>query len=85
MMGWQKKLRWPHLFFCHPTLKSKKMNFLERKKRLDYLLERIEKGQCISTNQMAQKFNCTKRTIKRVIEDSKKVERSKNVFGLFNH
>jgi biotin operon repressor len=45
------------------------MNYNERKKRLGYLLELIEKGQCISTNQMAQKFNCSKRTVKRLIDE----------------
>ena len=29
--------------------KKNRMNFIKRKKRLDYLLEMIEKKQCIST------------------------------------
>ncbi|PCI96535.1 MAG: hypothetical protein COB15_09795 [Flavobacteriales bacterium] len=45
------------------------MNFIERKKRLDYLLEMIEKGQCISTNQLADKFNCSTRTIERMVNE----------------
>jgi len=45
------------------------MNFIERKKRLDYLLEMIEKGQCISTNQLADKFDCSTRTIERMINE----------------
>ena len=45
------------------------MNFIERKKRLDYLLEMIEKKQCISTHQMAEKFNCSTRTIERMFAE----------------
>lgn len=45
------------------------MNFIERKKRLEYLLEMIEKGQCISTNQLADKFNCSTRTIERMLAE----------------
>jgi predicted DNA-binding transcriptional regulator YafY len=45
------------------------MNFIERKKRLDYLLEMIEKGQCISTNQLAVKFDCSTRTVERMINE----------------
>ena len=45
------------------------MNFIERKKRLDYLLEMIEKGQCISTHQVAEKFNCCSKTVKRLIDE----------------
>ena len=43
------------------------MNFIERKKRLDYLLEMLQKGRCISSHQMAQKFNCSSRTIERML------------------
>jgi len=45
------------------------MNFLQRKKRFEYLLEIIEKGECKSSNQIAKKFNCSKRTIKRLIDE----------------
>ena len=45
------------------------MTYNERKKRLDYLLEMIEKGQCNSTSQMAQKFNCSTRTIERMLAE----------------
>jgi predicted DNA-binding transcriptional regulator YafY len=43
------------------------MNFIEHKNNLAYLLEMIEKGQCISTYQMAQKFKCSTRTIDRML------------------
>jgi predicted DNA-binding transcriptional regulator YafY len=43
------------------------MNFIERKNNLAYLLEMIEKGQCISTYQMSQKFKCSTRTIDRML------------------
>ena len=43
------------------------MNFIKRKNNLAYLLEMIEKGQCISTSQMAQKFKCSTRTIDRML------------------
>jgi hypothetical protein len=33
------------------------MNFIEHKNNLAYLLEMIEKGQCISTSKMAQKLS----------------------------
>ena len=42
------------------------MDFIERKKRLDYLLEMIKKGKCTSSSQMAKKFNCSTRTIERM-------------------
>lgn len=43
------------------------MNSIERKERLDYLLEMIEKGQCISLIQVAEKFNCCSKTVERMI------------------
>lgn len=45
------------------------MNFRERKQRLDYLLEMVEKGQCISLMQIAEKFNCSESTVKRMITE----------------
>lgn len=43
------------------------MDFLERKERFEYLLELIEKGQCLSLEQISEKFLCSKRTVKRMI------------------
>ncbi|MCC7331458.1 MAG: hypothetical protein IT232_02520 [Flavobacteriales bacterium] len=43
------------------------MNFRERKERLNYLLEMVEKGQCISLIQVAEKFNCCSKTVERMI------------------
>ncbi len=43
------------------------MNFLDKKKRLDYLLELIIKGQCLSILQIALKFDCSGKTVKRMI------------------
>lgn len=43
------------------------MRFIERKQKLEYLLEMIEKGRCISLEQIANEFDCSKRTVKRMI------------------
>lgn len=45
------------------------MKFIERKQKMDYLLELIEKGRCISLEQVASKFECSKSTIKRLLSD----------------
>lgn len=45
------------------------MNFIERKEKLDYLLEMIEKEQCFSISQLAEKFECSERTIRRMINE----------------
>ena len=45
------------------------MRFLERKKKLDYLLESIEKGRIISLDNVADKFECSTRTVKRLLSD----------------
>lgn len=54
------------------------MRFIERKKRLEYLLEMIEKGQCISLSQVSTKFECSASTVKRMLnllrEEGHKVE-----------
>jgi predicted DNA-binding transcriptional regulator YafY len=43
------------------------MNFTERKRKIDYLLELINKNKCITPDQVAQKFGCSARTVKRMI------------------
>ena len=43
------------------------MNYNERKKRLQYLLEMIEKGRCQSLDKIAIHFNCSKNTAKRML------------------
>lgn len=45
------------------------MKFIERKQKLEYLLVMIEKGRCISLEQVSEKFECSKRTIRRMIEE----------------
>lgn len=45
------------------------MRFIERKRRLEYLLEMIEKGRCISVQQVSECYNCSERTIKRMIAE----------------
>jgi biotin operon repressor len=45
------------------------MKFIERKQKLVYLLKMIEKGRCISLEQISEKFECSKRTIRRMIEE----------------
>ena len=45
------------------------MKFIERKQKLEYLLVIIEKGWCLSLDQVSIKFDCSKRTIRRMIEE----------------
>lgn len=45
------------------------MRFIERKKKLEYLLEMIEKERCTSLSQIADKFEISKRTVKRMIAE----------------
>ncbi|MCF8460749.1 MAG: DeoR family transcriptional regulator [Flavobacteriales bacterium] len=45
------------------------MTFAERKRQLEYLLEMVEEGRCISTQQVAEKFDCSKRTAKRMLDE----------------
>ena len=45
------------------------MRFIERKQKIEYLLEIIKKGRCISLEQVALKFECSSRTIKRMIAE----------------
>jgi len=45
------------------------MRFIERKKKIDYLLEMIEKERCISLSQIADKFEVSKRTVKRMLAE----------------
>jgi predicted DNA-binding transcriptional regulator YafY len=47
------------------------MKFIERKQKLDYLLEMIQKGSCQSLTQIADKFEVSKRTAKRMISNLK--------------
>jgi len=47
------------------------MKFTERKQKLEYLLIMIEKGRCLSLEQVSEKFGCSKRTIRRMIEELK--------------
>ncbi|MDT8415204.1 MAG: helix-turn-helix domain-containing protein [Flavobacteriaceae bacterium] len=47
------------------------MTYKERQEKTTYLLELIEKGCVLSLNQIAQKFNCSRRTVKRMIADLK--------------
>ncbi|QMU65296.1 MAG: HTH domain-containing protein [Flavobacteriaceae bacterium] len=43
------------------------MKFIERKQKLDYLLEMIQNGRCFSLSQISGKFEVSKRTAKRMI------------------
>ena len=47
------------------------MKFIERKQKVEYLLEMIEKDRCISLKQIAEKFECSERTVGRMIADLK--------------
>ena len=43
------------------------MKYTERKKKLEYLLEMIQKGRCISLAHIAYVFNVSRRTAKRML------------------
>ena len=43
------------------------MDFITYNERLSYLLEKIEKGALYSPQQMAENFQCSERTIRRMI------------------
>lgn len=43
------------------------MTFLEHKERLEHLLELIRKGRCFALRDIASKFECSKRTVKRML------------------
>ena len=43
------------------------MKFIKKNQRLDYLLYMIERGRCQSLGQVASKFECSERTVKRMI------------------
>lgn len=43
------------------------MKYLERKQKIEYLLEMIEKNRCISLKQIAEKYECSERTVGRMI------------------
>ncbi|MFA6984462.1 MAG: HTH domain-containing protein [Sedimentibacter sp.] len=45
------------------------MRFIDRKRKVMYLLELIEKGNCFSAEQASIKLGCSSRTVKRMIED----------------
>jgi biotin operon repressor len=47
------------------------MTYKERKQKMKYLLDMIQKGRVISLEQIARKFGCSKRTVKRMIADLK--------------
>jgi predicted DNA-binding transcriptional regulator YafY len=44
------------------------MNYLCYTDILNYLLEMVEKGQLLSLKQASKKFNCSERTIKRMLK-----------------
>jgi len=45
------------------------MRFIERKQKMEYLLELVEKGRCFSCKEISRKFNCSTRTVKRLLAD----------------
>ncbi len=44
------------------------MDYFTYSKKLSYLLDMIEKGQLLSLKQASVKFNCSERTIKRMLK-----------------
>jgi len=47
------------------------MKFIERKQKVEYLLEMIKKNRCISLKQIAEKYECSERTVRRMITELK--------------
>lgn len=45
------------------------MRFIEKKQKMFYLLELVEKGRLQSIQSIAERFGCSGRTIKRFISD----------------
>ncbi|WP_414693267.1 HTH domain-containing protein [Ohtaekwangia sp.] len=45
------------------------MDFFTYSQRLEYLLEIIKKGQLLSPHDLVNKFECTERTIRKMIGD----------------
>ena len=45
------------------------MNYILYNKRLEYLLELIDKGKLQSPNDVAVKFECSERTVRKMIND----------------
>ncbi len=45
------------------------MTYKERKQKMEYLLERIEKNWCHNLALFATKSNCSKRTVERMLSD----------------
>ncbi|MDC1105643.1 HTH domain-containing protein [Prolixibacteraceae bacterium] len=43
------------------------MTFLEHKERLEHLLELVAKGRCFALQDVADKFQCSRRTVKRML------------------
>ena len=51
------------------TIECLKMKFTQRKRKLEYLLEKIQKGRCLSLEGIASGFHVSKRTAKRMIAE----------------
>ena len=49
------------------TQKTDNMNYITYSRRLEYLLEMIEKGQVSSPKVVAEKFGCSEKTIRNMI------------------
>ncbi|MEQ8573367.1 HTH domain-containing protein [Fulvivirga sp.] len=45
------------------------MDYLTYSKRLNYLLELVEKGKLQSPDQLTNKFDCSERTVRKMIND----------------
>ena len=43
------------------------MTFIERKQKMEYLLYLIANGRCLSLKEISEKFECSERTIKRMV------------------
>jgi len=55
------------LFQIKNTQNKKAMDYISYTEKLSYLLEMIEKGQLLSLKQVSEKFECSERTIQRMI------------------
>ncbi len=63
------------------------MNYLTYYKRLEYLLELIEKGKLSSPHDLTERFECTERTIRKMIcdlrNDGHQIKYSRKCFKYF--
>jgi biotin operon repressor len=75
------------LKFYQPRKKGQNMNYLNYSEKMNYLLEMIKEGRLLSLKQASEKYNCSERTIKRMLktlrEQGNKIEYCKKLKKYF--